>query len=710
MAQYGYGSHQSPWQGQSNTQQPEDDPEKVGLEALRVCQDLQHMIDINSDHLERLRTPLTSTASALTKQEIRTLEGKLIKHFSKQLATRASLTPKQHACVETSISSYPSLSQWLAVVGISKDSAAAVETKVSSVDVLKDKTDSELHRMLLLRSMSATQRQEDLRRLSKAIQHLKKYTDTLLHERPGAPDPNKLELYWDSWDHSCGEETLNEAWQATPLTPSTSKIPKVDHGDAWRSEAQPQAVRRFTPPQTPPINAMFGCKVVSSNKFPSTPPPNRRNNTGIKKAPNPKEDLRLVHIPTGDEPNGGSNEEVTATTQSHPSSQVTKTRTNTTSSTRTAVSCSESPICGEVKAYKQKKTSEPSPSALDSPPVPKSPKSPPNVFENPEQSMGSHNSLQVPKSPAPSMGHVIRHRFNKTFKPSKCDLCLEYMFNGLKCKECKYRCHKDCELRVPPSCGLPEDLVKYYYQQISKGGSPILPRLPHSPSTNTEAFPKFMGGPGPYPVGGGHSGNQGQGPAYPESSSNTSSCTSSTPSSPNVILVTSNQTPPNSATMYNHKTSFPFPDNPVNNKLLHHHQQQLTVSSAQPSPLSPQQYQQPTPAKPSSPLIDSVKSYDSDKTLSGKHFIIATVALCLMTVSLQPGSSGSVGTAVGRLDSQDSNASVDDSSLPWHSQRLNSFNIQEWDIPYEEINIGVKIGSGRFSTGKKDFLNEFLKI
>lgn len=30
--------------------------------AARVCQDVQHMIDINSEHLERLRTPMTSTS------------------------------------------------------------------------------------------------------------------------------------------------------------------------------------------------------------------------------------------------------------------------------------------------------------------------------------------------------------------------------------------------------------------------------------------------------------------------------------------------------------------------------------------------------------------------------------------------------------------------------------------------------------------------
>ena len=74
-----------------------------------------------------------------------------------------------------------------------------------------------------------------------------------------------------------------------------------------------------------------------------------------------------------------------------------------------------------------------------------------------------------PKSPAPmgaSMGHVIKHRFKKTLAPGKCDLCLDYFISGLKCKECKYKCHKECEGKVPPSCGLPQELLLHFKQVI----------------------------------------------------------------------------------------------------------------------------------------------------------------------------------------------------------------------------------------------------
>ena len=123
------------------------------------------------------------------------------------------------------------------------------------------------------------------------------------------------------------------------------------------------------------------------------------------------------------------------------------------------------------------------------------------------------------------------------------------MFNqldaqGLKCKECKFRCHTQCEaqvnlfaivnivaiiqpplsssVQVPPSCGLPAELLEIYWEHMKvssffssklsdthhlpqgREGSPSLPRSSQPPDL-TKAF---------------------------ESSS--SSCNSSTPSSPQV--------------------------------------------------------------------------------------------------------------------------------------------------------------------------------
>jgi len=122
-------------------------------------------------------------------------------------------------------------------------------------------------------------------------------------------------------------------------------------------------------------------------------------------------------------------------------------------------------------------------------------------------------------------------------------------------------------------------------------------------------------------------------PAYPDSSSNTSSCNSSTPSSPAVMVTSGGPTPPHSASIYqvfhvygtsagkgftekysfqSARTKFPFPDPPVC----------LQVESKTTMQLPIQPHYQQTASKVTSPnpIIDSVKSYDSDKTLSGMKY------------------------------------------------------------------------------------------
>ena len=88
-----------------------------------------------------------------------------------------------------------------------------------------------------------------------------------------------------------------------------------------------------------------------------------------------------------------------------------------------------------------------------------------------------------------------------------------------------------------------------------------------------------------------------------DSSSNTSSCNSSTPSSPAVMVVS---TPPHSAS---YRTKFTFPEPIVVSQ----------PNTSNQKPLSP------------NPIIDSVKSNDSDKTLSGTQFCFLSkiIVFCL---------------------------------------------------------------------------------
>ena len=118
--------------------------------------------------------------------------------------------------------------------------------------------------------LTSSQRQEDLRRMSRALQNLRKYTDILIHGTSrsgyatGGGDVSNLELYWDSWDmtakierppvtrgyhdpkhhrtnhmvsnRACRDESASPKqdtrsdssdWMP-PSTPTTKSIPKVD--------------------------------------------------------------------------------------------------------------------------------------------------------------------------------------------------------------------------------------------------------------------------------------------------------------------------------------------------------------------------------------------------------------------------------------------------------------------------------------------------
>ncbi|CAG2065939.1 unnamed protein product, partial [Timema podura] len=134
---------------------------------------------------------------------------------------------------------------------------------------------------------------------------------------------------------------------------------------------------------------------------------------------------------------------------------------------------------------------------------------------------------------------------------------------GLKCKECKYKCHRDCEAKVPPSCGLPRELVDEFKRKLQSDGflpnqSPSMGRptisSPSHPSNllatlarrdRKRSHPQPSINIPPFPVS-----------RLLYSSSNTSSCNSSTPSSPALVMTT--HTPHTTS-----KQQFHFPDKGV---------------------------------------------------------------------------------------------------------------------------------------------------
>ena len=523
---------------------------------------------------------------------------------------------------------------------------------------------SDLNRLLLTNScLTTTQRSEEHRRLSRALQNLRRYTDNLIHGNDMVRNPTQtgdtLELYWESWDNMVAKPNRhdkssavrnhiarrdesaspkqdtsrisdNSEWANLPSTPSTTKtsIPKVDSAASSLSSCStnpppsPGIVlsppsswvidRKVTPPTTPPNwSALVKKQDQNNSKFPTTPPPVRKHSTGIQKSDcaliksqsHESELMNRIQAPTKADiatvseainpktaVHRTSNYGAGPTLMSSASSSSYTISSTASSSMRTSVSdmplnaAAEGPIAAasadtnhtKIVGGRQRRLPTEPIIDLEHSPI-SSPKSPLVLDPN------SNSSLQVPRSPRTprSMGHLIRHRFTKTFKPGKCDLCDKWFIEGSKCKECKYRCHRHCEPQVPHSCGLPEGFVDFYMNQMQRGN--VEHRLP---SNSIDLFHRMTGISGqPVPF---------------DSSSNTSSCNSSTPSSPAVMVTT---TPPHSASMV---TRFTFPDPKVSSV--------SQADTANQNPRSP------------NPVIDSVKSNDSDKTLSGIHFLYFSFA------------------------------------------------------------------------------------
>ncbi|KAB7493598.1 Kinase suppressor of Ras 1 [Armadillidium nasatum] len=295
----------------------------------------------------------------------------------------------------------------------------------------------------------------------------------------------------------------------------------------------------------------------------------------------------------------------------------------------------------------------------------------------------SKNTLNVPKFARPimnlsgSMGHNVHHRFSIALKPDKCGYCHQkfQFLGGLKCKECNFKCHKECEPKIAPSCGLPRELLEIFTesynrdleQQSGKIGSSAI----HGYSQLNDSLSKV-----------GISSSQPAINSIPnfltqDSSSNTSSCNSSTPSSPALII-------PHSPV---HKSSFTYAD-PTIRKI--HQQSDIPVDmrpwvNYEPKPPPP-----PISTSMHSNVIDSRQSHDSDRTVS------------TTSGSGSTGTDDSERTVAGRVDSQDSTVSEgetnDSRCTRQNSVSSVSQSLREWDIPYDDLVHGEIIGKGRFGT------------
>ncbi|XP_059480114.1 kinase suppressor of Ras 2 isoform X2 [Neocloeon triangulifer] len=616
-------------------------------EALKHVRVLQSMIDLSAERLEGLRTEC-STTERLTQHEIRTLEGKLVKLFSRQMVGRAQLREPHRAPGH----GQSCLVQWLKVVGLKEDSINGVCRKVYSLEGLRDKSEHEVRLIL----NEAGLREEETRRLARALRNLRRYIDILGREerKDGIVEPLDETLCWDSWDRAV--HTGPHDSRTSPRPPRSRhqrrSVPSAEDEPACQGLHQgPPAPHLLAGPlspaslhPTPPATPTAKGKV----KFPTTPPPRKKHQTGNqlphqsavntnRTLPNPELPLKKSKSDESQLSNKG--EAPTSSDTSAPKGDLRRRgRLPTVGGDGGDVGGHASPLLA---------------SPLRSPPY--GPSGGSDCSD--DIPAGTLGRLQIPKSPKTptvgrQMGHYINHRFTRTFKMmTQCNACSKQMFGtGVKCKECGFVCHKDCSESIPPACGLPTGLFDAFREKLESGGT-----FP-SPSMSTGRLTGLRK-PSKGSKGGGGVGLGGVAPfAGPDSSSNTSSCNSSTPSSPALL----------GAATPLAKGHFHFPE-VVGGVTLETH------------PLSPPPSGIGIPrihrGRPAPDLLETQCSNDSDRT------IVSSVG-------------DSTDSGLNRLDSQGSQDGAD--RLAW--PRQNSLSLREWDIPYDELSISEPIGTGRFGT------------
>uniref|UniRef100_H2XK39 Protein kinase domain-containing protein n=1 Tax=Ciona intestinalis TaxID=7719 RepID=H2XK39_CIOIN len=174
--------------------------------ALKQLANIQSMIDIMATQLVEFRG---LGLNEFTLQEIRRLEGKLIKHFCQQLDTKSRYRGKR----SSEFHDYPSLSKWLTVVGVSSLLADGLKLQRSSVEILLNLSDRQLQNIV----MEIGGNSEDDRKLISSLKQLRKFQDLQNQMK----NLDHADLYWDSWSKpidngdvfprtGCDEHDFNE--------------------------------------------------------------------------------------------------------------------------------------------------------------------------------------------------------------------------------------------------------------------------------------------------------------------------------------------------------------------------------------------------------------------------------------------------------------------------------------------------------------------
>ncbi|XP_069040204.1 kinase suppressor of Ras 1 isoform X3 [Lepisosteus oculatus] len=707
------------------------------MAALQQCELIQDMIEISISSLQGLRTKCAAS-NDLTQQEIRTLEVKLVKYICKQLLCKQKVPASERS---QALDSYPRLRDWLRTINLRSEVIQAVPVKLS-LDALLQMSSSQVRETMKRLGSSS----EECSRLSAALSCLKRASESggELKEDlgPWISEPTRR----DSSTTPPTEQLPCPGGHLRPHSPSPLARPPCT---APGPGAQPRSISASAVPSSDclahplfadglgdpfPPSPRPGRSGLASTP-PVTPPSKRKSRLKPPRTPPPPSRKVLHLLPT-----------ITTLTRSKSHESQLGNRIDDAPTSKTPMS-SRSPKtywCGKksklflnVHMNGSGNSSEDSPSR--SPLISaRTPGASPAAFGLPGTPtlLEEHiikNNVAVhrgsPQAVRRDIGLAITHRFStKSWLSQTCQVCQRNMMFGVKCKHCKLKCHNKCTKEAPscrisflPSecCRLSPPLLSlehagdYDIGVSSESSCRLLSRcFAVAKIRRTESVPSDINNPVDRPAEAPQFGTlpkaitkKDHAPVLNQldSSSNPSSTTSSTPSSPAPFQQSnppSATPPPNpspkgprdsrfnfpAACYFQHRQQFIFPDVP---------------SSPQPVILHPEGIQDNVE-------MDPTAKEDSESQRSGEQDAgenkEAEEEEGEEEEEEEEGEGDEEGGGKGGSDGEYEADELDDLPSQWSHWKgpisrkasQTSVYLQEWDIPYEQLELGELIGKGRW--------------
>ncbi|XP_035481340.2 kinase suppressor of Ras 1 isoform X3 [Scophthalmus maximus] len=546
--------------------QSDEQPERDGggggggaaMAALHQCELIQNMIDISISSLQGLRTKCAAS-NDLTQQEIRTLEVKLMKYICKQLQCKQKVPETERP---EPLDSYPHLRDWLRTINLRPELIEVVEAKLS-LDALLQMTGAQVRDTMRRLGSSS----EECARISAALSCLKSATESGGELRedggPWLSEPTRRDsgslLTADQLSglgtplrpHSPSPLARPSAIQSTPSTPCAT-FPHPRSG-SMSAAPTPEALASYLHSESPltdpfPMSLARAARLHGHTSTPPITPPSKRRHRLKPPCTPPPPSRKVLHLlPNITLTRSKSHEsQLGNRIEDPPTNKCVRKNKLFLNMQVNGNGCEDLP--SRYPTISARTPGLP-PAATTAPYT--LPGTPTLLEEHCtiKNNVAGHRSS--PQAVRRDIGLAVTHRFStRSWLSQTCQVCQKNMMFGVKCKHCRLKCHNKCT-KEAPSCRisfLPIAKIRRTESVPSDINNPV-DRPAEAPQFGT--LPKAITKKDHPPVL-----NQ------LDSSSNPSSTTSSTPSSPAPFQQSNppSATPPPNPSPKGHRDSrFNFP-------------------------------------------------------------------------------------------------------------------------------------------------------